>query len=339
MTRDTTPMRWRHFVVRGVLAGLRSTLTVSPWPMVWVTRRQFADTGKQLAATLSAQAPADVSAVIDERYDDSRDALLDVYTPGADVRPGPLPTVVWIHGGGFVGGTKDEIGGYLRMIAAAGFCAVGVDYALAPEARYPTPLRQVMAALRHLQDGAERLHVDPGQFVLAGDSAGAHIAAQIAAIATNPGYGAQIGVNPTITADQLRGIALCCGVYDLSLFDSRSPMKDFMHMVTWAYSGSRNYRNNAHFTSTMAVTDHVTEAFPPVFITVGNADLLVDHSHALAAVLESKGVDVETLFYPADHQPPLPHEYQFDVNLDEGRVALRRLIDFFQRRTRRDDDR
>jgi acetyl esterase len=335
ITTASPPTGWRGLAARATIAGLRASLKFSPRLMVWVIRRQFAKTGEQLAATLRAHAPADVSTVIDERYDDSPDAWFDVYSPGAAARQGRrLPTVVWTHGGGFVGGSKVEIGDYLRMIAAAGFTVVGVSYALAPGARYPSPARQLMAALGHLQANADRLHVDPSQLMLAGDSAGAHITAQVAAIATNPDYGELVGVESTITADQLRGVALCCGVYDPSLIDSDAPLKDFVLTVAWAYSGTRDYRSNDHFMSTMTVTSYVTEAFPPVFITGGNADPLLGQSHALASALESKGVEVETLFYPGDHQPPLPHEYQFDVTLDDGRTALQRLIAFFQRRAR-----
>jgi acetyl esterase/lipase len=95
--------------------------------------------------------------VINESYDDSPHARFDVYTPhGAS---SPLPTLVWTHGGAFVGGSKDEIGDYLRMIAVSGLTVVGVEYSRAPAARYPTPVRQVMAALRHLQANPDRLHI------------------------------------------------------------------------------------------------------------------------------------------------------------------------------------
>ena len=73
-----------------------------------------------------------MSAVVDERYDDHPDARLDVFSPHAPVEAGGrLPTLVWTHGGGWVGGGKEEIRDYLRMIAAAGFTVVGVNYALA----------------------------------------------------------------------------------------------------------------------------------------------------------------------------------------------------------------
>lgn len=331
------PTGWRGFVARAVVAGLRASSYVSPRPIAWAIRRLFAKNGAQLAAALQAGAPPDVVAVIDEPYGDQRRERLDVYTPAATTRAGGrLPTVVWTHGGGFVGGSKDEIAGYLQRIAAAGFTVVGVEYTLAPGATYPTPVRQVMAALRHLAAHADRLHVDPTHLVLAGDSAGAHITAQVAAAATDPRYAEQIGVRPSIVPDQLRGVVLCCGVYDLALIAPGGPFRAFVDAVGWAYTGSRHFRTDDQLMSTMAIPHHVTAAFPPAFVTAGNADPLVAHSETLVAALESHGVEVEALLYAPDHQPPLPHEYQFDLSLEDGSLALQRVIAFAQRQTRAD---
>jgi acetyl esterase/lipase len=313
---------------------LRGTLYVSPKPMVFVLRRQFSAGADVLAARLMRDAPSDVVATIDERYDAHPDALLDVYTPAAAVAGGErLPTVVWTHGGAFVGGSKEEIGGYLRTIAGAGFTVVGVRYTLAPEARHPTPTRQLLEALRHLEANADRLHVDPQRFVLVGDSAGAQISAQAASVVTNPEYSALLGVDALIKAEQLRGVALCCGVFDLAMVEPSSPFRMLIDAVGWAYSGTRDFRNDQAFISTVSVPPHVTAEFPPTFLTVGNTDPLARQSVALAEVLRSKKVDVETLFYPADHTPNLDHEYQFDLDLDDARTALDRMIAFFRRVT------
>ncbi len=302
--------------------------------MAWVIRRQLAKSGAELAKSFRSEEPADIYGVIDEPYDDQRRARFDLYTPGSgEDGDGRLPTVVWTHGGGFLGGSKEPIDYYLRAIAAAGFTVVGLDYSLAPGSRYPTPVRQVMTALRHLESNAENLRIDPSRFVLAGDCAGAQITAQVAAAVTNPGYGSQMGVEPTIRPDQLRGAALFGGPHDLRLITPDSPFKEFWRAVGWAYSGTRKYQSNQHFLSTMRVRDHVTDAFPPVFITAGNADPVLPQVYALVGALKSKGIEMETLFYPLDHRPPLPHQFQFDLGSEDGRVALRRLIEFFRRHT------
>jgi acetyl esterase/lipase len=331
---DGTSDRLRRLVTMAGGVVLRGTLYVSPKPMVFVLRRQFASGADALAARLMRDAPSDVVATIDEPYDDDPDAVLDVYTPrDAATRGERLPTIVWTHGGAFIGGSKEEIGGYLRMIAGAGFTVVGVRYTLAPEARHPAPTRQMLAALRHLEANADRLHVDPRRFVLVGDSAGAQISAQAACVVTNPTYARRLEIEPSIAAEQLRGVALCCGVFDLAMVEPSSPFRMLIDAVGWAYSGTRDFRNDQAFISTVSVPPHVTADFPPSFLTVGNTDPLRRQSIALAEVLRSKKVDVETLFYPDDHSPNLDHEYQFNLDLDDARAAFDRMIDFYRRVT------
>jgi acetyl esterase/lipase len=87
----------------------------------------------------------------------------------------------------------------------------------------------------------------------------------------------------------------------------------------------------------MSVASHVTPRFPSAFITVGNADPLESHSELLAQRLQESGVDVETLFFGADYQPPLGHEFQFDLDSDAGCLALERITGFVRRRTAQED--
>jgi acetyl esterase/lipase len=282
-----------------------------------------------------ARAPTDVVASLDERYGSLVDERFDVYWP-ADVADQPdarLPTIVWTHGGAWIGGSKEEISGYLRLLAGAGFTVVGLRYTLAPGATYPTPVRQIMAALEVVQRDAERLHVDADRIVLAGDSAGAQMSAQVAAIATNPDYAARMDIKPTVGGDQLRGVVLCCGVFDVAKLGEHPNFVDFINAVGWAYSGVRDFRNHEPFASTITVGDHVTSDFPPAFLTVGNADPLAGQSETLAATLTAAGVPVETLFYAPDHEPALDHEYQWELDREDARVALDRIIEFVRSRT------
>jgi len=111
-------------------------------------------------------------------------------------------------------------------------------------------------------------------------SAGAQISAQVAAMLTNPDYTSAVGIAPTLDAARLRGVVLCCGIYDLTALRTTGPFRDLLAAVGWAYSGTRDYRANTFLTSTTAVPGHVTSAFPAGFITVGNADPLVRLSGA-----------------------------------------------------------
>jgi len=291
----------------------------------------FAAGGAKTAEVLNRHAPAGVAALVDERYGGEPEMLLDLYRPASAA--GPLPVLLWVHGGGFCGGSKDELAGYFKLVASRGYAVVGPRYSLAPEHRYPTPPRQVMQALAFLQAEAERLQVDTGRIVIAGDSAGAHIAAQIGALVTTPGYPDAVGVAPTITPAQLRGLVLACGPYDLALArEAGTPAgRRLIQVVLWAYSGKRNVLDDPAFAA-WSLPDNVTSAFPPTLLTVGNADPLRRHSELLAEKLRERGVETEALFFPDDHRPPLGHEYQFDLDSDEGRRFYEHLLAFLEQR-------
>jgi len=318
-------LRW------GVGAAVRVSLVVSPRPAALLVRRVFASGGAQFKQSLDKHAPSDVVVLVDERYGTEEDMLLDVVRPA--LASGPLPLVLWVHGGGWVGGGKDELTGYFKLIASSGYVVAGPRYSLAPEHHYPTPPRQMMQALGYLQTNAERFQIDPDRIVVAGDSAGAQIAAQLGALVTTPGYAEMVGITRAITPEQLRGLVLACGPYDLDLAThaSSSAGRRFITAVMWAYSGTRDFLEDPMF-ATWSVTDNVTAAYPTALITVGNADPLRPHSELLVTKLNSLGLEPETVFWPNDHKPPLGHEYQFDLDSDAGKHFLERLQAFLRQR-------
>jgi len=307
----------------------RMSLLVSPRPGALFLRRSFAANGARVAESLARHVPAGIEALTDERYGDGPDELLDLFRPsGAEA----LATVLWIHGGGWVGGSKEELAGWCSLLAGKGLTVVSVGYSLAPEQRYPTPVRQVLEAVEHVQANAVRLGVDPERIVLAGDSAGAQLAAQSAVIVTEPDYARAVGLEPTLAPERLRAVVLACGPFDLDRAGTTPVGRSFLKTVLWAYSGRRSYAEDPVL-ALASVIDHVTGRFPPAFITVGNADALGAHSVALAERLEERGVEVDTLFWPDDHEPALGHEYQFDLDGEAGRTAFDRMVAFLLEQT------
>lgn len=306
----------------GLGAALAVALWVSPWPGVLLIRAVFDHGAATAAARLEKHLPAAITSTT-LRYDPAdAHALLDIYRP-PDLPP-VAPTVIWVHGGGFVSGRREDVANYLQILAAQGFGVVNVNYTIAPEARYPTPVRQLQAALAFLTAQGAAHGIDPGRLVLAGDSAGAQIAAQAAAVIVNPAYAAQTGVMPGAAPTQIIGTLLFCGVYDLgALGQGGSILGWFVKTTGWAYSGRRDWRGDAGF-ATVSILPHLTPAFPPAFVSAGNADPLGPQSVALAQAMQAQGVAVETLFFPPDHQPPLGHEYQFDLDGAAGQTALAR---------------
>jgi acetyl esterase/lipase len=120
---------------------------------------------------------------------------------------------------------------------------------------------------------------------------------------------------------------LFCGAFDITNVDLTGPLGWFARTVLWAYSGRRDFMSDAPFAQA-SVARYVTDAFPRTFVSVGNADPLQSQSRDFAATLVAKGVSVDTLFFPADYQPPVPHVYLFNLDAEAGQEALARSLAF-----------
>lgn len=325
--------RWFRRAVVGTLGAAvpLAALTVSPWPSALLIRRVFDRGSARASAALARHVPDGVTArlgVVRDAADP--DGLVDVFRPSGAA--GPLPTIVWVHGGGWVSGRRGDVAGYARVLAARGFTVVTVDYSIAPEARYPTPVRQVADALGFLVADAADLGVDPDRIVLAGSSAGAQIAAQVAAMVSDPGYAAAVGIAVPLDRSALCAVVLHCGGYDLDRAHRAGWRGWFLRTVLWSYTGTRAFADDPG-TALASVLHHVTADFPPAFLSSGNADPLLPHSEDLAARLVGLGVEVEALFFPADRAPALGHEYQFGLDDPGGVAALDRSVEFVRRHT------
>lgn len=307
-----------------LLAGLLIAALVSPWPSVLAVRYVFDRGAAKASAALEPKVPVDVAVEAGLPYDPANDALrLDIYR-GSHAAPDGL-VVVWFHGGGFVSGRRGDVANYLKILAGRGFTVVNVDYTIAPGATYPDPVRQANKALAYLVQNSARLGIVADRFVLAGDSAGAQIAAQTAAMIANPAYAEALGIVPALEADALAGALLYCGAYDLEGMGEAGGgiVGWFVDSVGWAYSGERDWRNAEHF-QTISIPPHLTPVFPPVFISAGNADPLEPQSRAMSRALQDRRVVVTELFFAKNHEPPLGHEYQFDLSGPAGQEALDR---------------
>lgn len=318
-------------IISVVVAGLVYTaFQVSPWPSVLLIRHWFGAETRAISDALLKHVPGNVTAVLDEPYDQpDPDARLDVFRPAGAT--GPLPAIVWVHGGAFVFGSKSDVTNYLKIVAARGYVTVAVGYAIAPTATYPTPVVQVNKALGYLQANAARLGIDPRQIFLAGDSAGAQIAAQVSLLVTAPDYASRVGIAPLLAAENLRGAILFCGALETRSLNFDGPFGGFLTTVLWAYSGRRDFIDDPRLKD-FSIPANMTDAFPPFFISVGNGDPLEPSSRATEQRAQELGVAVDALFYPKGHRPRLPHEYQFNLDSDDGQIALTRMLAFLQAR-------
>lgn len=253
-------------------------------------------------------------------YSDSEHALLDIYRP-ADMAEN-LPLVLWIHGGGYVGGSKDSRQDYAMALAHEGYVVANIDYALAPEQLYPGPIFQANEALAFLEQYAHLYGADFSRVFFGGDSAGAQIASQLAAAVSNEELAADMAFQPAIAADSVKGVLLMCGLYNMDTVRATG----FQNIETFlsAYTGTVPFESFEHIDQ-LSTVQHITEDYPPAFITVGDADPFVSQSKELVAALEAENVAVDTLFFNGNG---LLHEYQYSLHTKEAQLAFEWTIAF-----------
>lgn len=309
----------------------------SPWPSALLIRSLFERDAAATVTEMEQYVPADG---VDERLDVAAgdDAVgdgtgFDVFTDASAT--GPLPTVVWVHGGAWISGDKRNVAPYLRILASRGYTTIGLQYTIAPEATYPTAVVQLNDTLAYIVEHADDLGVDPDRIVLAGDSAGAQLASQLAVLTTNPKYAHLIGIRPALDADQLAATVLNCGVYDLRMMAELNGIGYWGFQVAlWAYTGTKDW-SSSYAGTTMSTIDFVTEDFPPTYISGGNGDALTwIQSVPMSDALSDAGVETTELFFAADHEPKLPHEYQFHLDSADAQDALDATLEFLDAHTR-----
>jgi acetyl esterase/lipase len=187
---------------------------------------------------------------------------LDVFSPKADGLR--FPVVIFVHGGTWVYGDKDFGGLYRnagKNLARNGVVAVMINYRLSPLVRHPEHARDVARAYAWVVNNVQRYGGDPDRIILAGHSAGGHLAALIAA---DERYLKDPKLRLTDRQRQsLRGVVSLCGVY-------RAPKRDeFQRMLDAALRGMIGDREKSRFAKiawpVMRVVGDGLNPFPYVF--------------------------------------------------------------------------
>lgn len=244
---------------------------------------------RDLAAGLGLPAPA-VASANDRVIDGPGSPLtLRIYRPDAQ---GPLPLLLYVHGGGFVIGdleTHDKVCRTLCHDVAA--VVVAVDYRLAPEHPFPAAVDDVACALRWATAHARELGADPSRIALAGDSAGA----QLATVATLRAAG-------TIAPRALGLIYPFAQHYSEpspSMIENGEGKFLTFGVMRWfidCYLGERHELvRHADFALLHAQAMHT---LPPTWLATMGHDPLRDEGHELALRIALAGVPTAHRHYP-----------------------------------------
>ncbi|HXQ52924.1 MAG TPA: alpha/beta hydrolase [Stellaceae bacterium] len=139
----------------------------------------------------------------------------DLYAPQA---PGTYPAVVAVHGGGWQLGTRESYRHWGAHLAARGHVLFAPGYRLSKpgEPSYPAAVHDIRAAVQFVKGSGAALKVDPARVALAGDSAGAHLAALVALAGDNPVFAGVYRDDPhAAQSTKVKAVVGVYGVYDL----------------------------------------------------------------------------------------------------------------------------
>lgn len=142
-----------------------------------------------------------------------RTLSLDLFEPAES---GPRPAVLFVHGGAFVEGDKDQLAAYAREFAHRGYVTAVCQYRLADEATFPAALVDVKAAIEYLHAEGDRYGVDVGRIAGVGWSAGANLAALAGVTANEPGFEPETYPGASSALQAVVGYA---GIYDFRRWD------------------------------------------------------------------------------------------------------------------------
>jgi len=260
---------------------------------------------------------------------------LDVLTPhrAAD-SPEKLPVYVYFHGGGWTSGDKSALTKYCAVQADTGIVVVNVNYRRAGLRGGGFGMRHMLSdandALRWVEAHIAEHGGDPSTIVLGGDSAGAQIAALLAATTTRPELAAHFRLRPALARAEIGGLVLHCGAVDFSVvFEPGFIMShDFVRMLLPGYRRHRMKPASLQRASRwLSPIEWVDENFPPVLVTTSERDIFYHANVNFAKAAERAGVPVEFVSYGWDSRNT-EHTWQQDAGHPESAEVYARLQDF-----------
>jgi len=235
--------------------------------------------------------PPGVKPVLDLEYGKAggRAMLLDLYLP--EKRDQPLPLIIWIHGGAWMGGSKDGPSPALRF-TAKGYAVAQVGYRLSQVAAFPAQIHDCKAAVRWLRANAAKYDLDPNKFVAWGASAGGHL---VALLGTSGGVAELEGNdNDLKESSRVQAVVDWFGPTDfLHIGDAQS---DIPHNAPDSPEskliGGPILENKDKAAKASPIT-YVSKDAPPFLIMHGDRDRTVpfNQSELLYAALKKAGVD------------------------------------------------
>jgi acetyl esterase/lipase len=215
--------------------------------------------------------------------------LLDLYLPQGIKNP---PLIMFIHGGGWKGGSRSRC--RIEFVAQHGYAIASIEYRLSQEALFPAQIHDCKGALRWLRANASKFGYNAEKVVVAGTSAGGHLAALMGTSAGVSALEGSTGGNPT-QSSRVQGILDYYGPSDFITRSKSHPAKtEIPTGSVFQLFGGKVTENLAAAKAASPVT-HVNKDDPPLLILHGSNDktVFMEQSVILRDAYQAQGLQVQ----------------------------------------------
>ncbi len=209
------------------------------------------------------------------------EAKLDVYKRRDAT--GPQPTLIWIHGGGWTGGTKESALMSLMPWFEMGWNVVNVEYRLARVSLAPAAVEDCLCALRWVAAQAKTYDFDTSRLVVSGDSAGGHLALTTGMIPESAGLDREC---PGVPLPKVAAIVNWYGITDVN------DLLDGPNRKSYAVAWLGSMPNREEIAKRVSPLTYVRHGLPPILTIQGDADPTVPYSHSVRLHEALRAADV-----------------------------------------------
>lgn len=217
------------------------------------------------------------------------EAKLDIYKRRDAT--GPQPTLIFIHGGGWVQGAKEQSIMSLMPWFEMGWNVVNVEYRLGRVALAPAAVEDCLCALRYVAAQAKTYDIDTSRLVVSGESAGGHLALTTGMIPESAGLDRQC---PGAPLPKVAAIIDWYGIADVV------DLLDGPNRKTYAVAWLASLPNREEIARRVSPLTYVRPGLPPVLAIQGDADPTVPYQHSvrLTEALSKVGVPNQLVTIP-----------------------------------------